>query len=147
MCQLNSSHICPYFLRLLDTFTEKIKRETERTMFAKKKSLQKHTAVHHLLPQAGYLITSEKNQRRFQGAPLECTNYISFLKKKEKNWWALRRCKHISRGHLLQEFFKIPDGILMSEFLNNSDQRNQMALELFHNSFIIPLHCAPLTKF
>ena len=65
----------------------------------------------------------------------------------EKNWWALRRCKHISRGHLLQEFFKIPDGILMSEFLNNSDQRNQMALELFHNSFIIPLHCAPLTKF
>jgi hypothetical protein len=59
MCQLNSSHICPYFLRLLDTFTKKIKRETERTMFAKK-SLQKHTAVHHLLPQAGYLIKSEK---------------------------------------------------------------------------------------
>ena len=61
MCQLNSSHICPYFLRLLGTYSKKIKRETERTMFAKK-SLQKHIAVHHLLPQAGYLITSEKKK-------------------------------------------------------------------------------------
>ena len=106
MCQLNSSHICPYFLHLLDTFTEKIKKKKQKEQCLQKKSLQKHTAVHHLLPQAGYLITSEKNQRRFQGAPLECTNYILFLKKMGKKWWALRRCKHISRGHLLQEFFK-----------------------------------------
>ena len=60
MCQLNSSHICPYFLHLLDTFTEKIKKKKQKEQCLQKKSLQKHTAVHHLLPQAGYLITSEK---------------------------------------------------------------------------------------
>ena len=46
MCQLNSSHICPYFLHLLDTFTEKIKKkETERTMFAKKKFAKAHSSA------------------------------------------------------------------------------------------------------
>ena len=39
--------------------------------------------------------------------------YLIFEKKMGKKCWALRRCKHISRGHLLQEFFKISDGILV----------------------------------
>ena len=60
-----------------------------------------------------------------------------------KKCLVLRRCKYISRGHLLQEFFKINDGILMSEFLNNSNQKNQID---FHNFFIIPLLCTSFTK-
>jgi hypothetical protein len=63
--------------------------------------------------------------------------YLIFEKKWKKNWWALRRCKHISRGHLLQKFFQISDGIIMSEFLNNSDQRNQMAFGILSKFLFI----------
>ena len=123
MCQLNSSHICPYFLHLLDTFTEKIKKKKQKEQCLQKKSLQKHTAVHHLLPQAGYLITSEKNQRRFQGAPLECTNYILFLKKKwEKNvgrcvvanTLAVDICFKNSSKFLMEFLFVVTEEILYS---------------------------------
>ena len=123
MCQLNSSHICPYFLRLLGTFSEKIKRETERTMFAKKKVCKSTQQCIICCLRPDILSRQKKNQRRFQGAPLECTNYILFLKKKwEKNGGrcvvantlAVDICFKNSSKFLMEFLFVVTEEILYS---------------------------------
>ena len=124
MCQLNSSHICPYFLHLLDTFTEKIKKKKkQKEQCLQKKSLQKHTAVHHLLPQAGYLITSEKKPTQVLGCTTRMHQlYLIFEKKWEKNGGrcvvantlAVDICFKNSSKFLMEFLFVVTEEILYS---------------------------------
>ena len=137
MCQLNSSHICPYFLHLLDTFTEKIKKRNRKNNVCKKKVCKSTQQCIICCLRPDILSRQKKNQRRFQGAPLECTNYILFLKKK----WEENGGRCVVANTLAADICFKNSSKFLTEFFNNSDQRNQMSLEFFHKSIIIPLTC------
>ena len=73
------------FLTLIGYFYQENKKGNRKNNVCKK-SLQKHTAVHHLLPQAGYLITSEKKTNvGFRVHRRMHQLYLSFEKKLKKN--------------------------------------------------------------
>ena len=65
-------------------FTEKIKKRNRKNNVCKKKVCKSTQQCIICCLRPDILSRQKKNQRRFQGAPLECTNYILFLKKNGK---------------------------------------------------------------
>ena len=123
MCQLNSSHICPYFLRLLDTFTEKIKRETERTMFAKKKVCKSTQQCIICCLRPDILSRQKKKPTQVLGCTTRMHQlYLIFEKKWEKNGGrcvvantlAVDICFKNSSKFLMEFLFVVTEEILYS---------------------------------